>query len=109
MSIALNAIKYCKCILDRIFEDQIYNVHGLYLLKIFQQSNWKTIILDDFVPFKMKRTSEDKLKEVPAFINIKACPEGSFEIWPLLLLKAFANYYSAYEMMVTGNVIDFLN
>ena len=57
----------------------------------------------------MKRNNEEKLKETPAFINIKASTEGSFEIWPLLLLKAFANYYSAYEMIVTGNVIDFLN
>ena len=86
----------------------MYNPYGLYLLKIFQQSNWKTIILDDFVPFKPKRV-EDKTKEVPAFIHVKANPEFSLELWPLLLLKAFANYYSAYEMIASGNLIDFLS
>ena len=72
VSIAFNAIKYCGCILERIFEEQIYNSCGLYLLKIFQQSNWKTIILDDYVPLKAKKSEiESKIKEVPAFIHVK--------------------------------------
>jgi hypothetical protein len=104
--IAFNALKHCKCILERIFEEQSYNDCGLYLLKIFQQNNWKSIILDDFAPVRSKLS--EGMKEVPVFIDAKT-GNGCIEIWPFLLLKAFANYYSTYEMMNTGNLIDFLN
>jgi len=30
-------------------------------------------------------------------------------VWPFLIEKAYANYYSAYEKLRFGNVIDFMN
>lgn len=54
LAIAFNALKFCSCILERMLEDQSYNDYGLYLVKIFQQNNWKSIILDDFIPVKTR-------------------------------------------------------
>lgn len=52
--LAVNALKYSRVILERIFEGQVFNPYGLYLTKIFQQNNWKSIILDDFIPIRVK-------------------------------------------------------
>ncbi len=47
---ALNAIKNNEELLGKIFENQEVNDYGIYLLKIFQESGWKYIIIDDFIP-----------------------------------------------------------
>jgi hypothetical protein len=46
---------------------------------------------------------------VPAFIDVQAEAGSYSEIWPYLLEKAYANYYSAYEMLRFGNALDFLS
>lgn len=43
----------------------------------------------------------------PAFINVRAHKEGPLDIWPFLLEKAYANYYSSYEALHHGNMLDF--
>jgi hypothetical protein len=76
------------------------------LVKIFQQNNWKSIILDDFIPINVQASSERP--QTPFLIDVQ--PQTDFlEVWPFLVLKALSNYYSAYELMMYGNVIDLLN
>lgn len=72
-------------------------------MRIFQQSNWKSIILDEYIPVR-----EEGEKIVPAFLNIHADISETIEMWPHLLIKAFAHYYSAYELLRFGNTVDFL-
>ena len=52
MAVVLNAVSHCSCILERIFETSTPNRHGLYLLRIFQQNHWKSIILDEYIPVR---------------------------------------------------------
>lgn len=87
-----------------MFEEQAFNQYGLYLVRIFQQSNWKSVILDEHIPVI---SHQDRL--VPAFVTVEREEGAALEIWPYLLEKAFAHYYSAYELLGEGNTIDFLN
>lgn len=45
---------------------------------------------------------------MPAFVNVHADNSEAIEVWPHLLEKAFAHYYSAYELLRFGNTVDFL-
>lgn len=72
-------------------------------MRIFQQSNWKSIILDEYIPVR-----EEGEKIMPAFVNVHADNSEAIEVWPHLLEKAFAHYYSAYELLRFGNTVDFL-
>ena len=44
----------------------------------------------------------------PAFLDVTSRKDGVVEIWPFLLQKAFAKYYSTYDSLANGNTIDFL-
>ena len=56
--------------MKRIFDDQVYNEYGLYLLRIFQQSNWKSVILDDFIAVKSELV-EGIAKDSPLIFYVK--------------------------------------
>ena len=45
-------------------------------------------------------------KYIPALISIDA--PKAVEIWPFLLLKALAKYYSTYQSLVGGNTIELM-
>ena len=44
----------------------------------------------------------------PAFVNVRVPAQGPVDIWPFLLEKAYANYYSSYEALNCGNMVDFV-
>ena len=46
---------------------------------------------------------------MPAFIDVDGESSEGIEVWPHLLEKAFAHYYSAYELLRFGNAVDFLS
>lgn len=85
--------------LERVFEGQGVNPYGIYLVKIFQEHSWKYVIVDDFIPV------DADLR--PAFLRVRP-REGTVDIWPFLLEKAYANYYSSYEALTHGNPLDFI-
>ena len=35
-----------------MFEGQHINNYGIYLVKIYQESSWKYIIIDDYIPVR---------------------------------------------------------
>lgn len=45
----------------------------------------------------------------PLFLNVTGPETSPVELWPFLLEKAFANYYSSYENLCYGNAIDFIS
>jgi hypothetical protein len=67
---AFNAVKHCCCILEKMFEEQVFNRYGLYLVRIFQQHSWKSIILDEYIPVVSSGEGQgDGIK--PVFIDVK--------------------------------------
>lgn len=70
MAIAFNAVKHSVGTLERIFEGQKYNPYGLYLIRIFQQHHWRSLIVDDFVPVKSISEPQEASSTYPAFLSI---------------------------------------
>ena len=79
------------------------NPYGIYILKIYQENVWKYIIIDDYIPVVKSKNGTIE----PAFINVHVPKEDPVDIWPFLLEKAYANYYSRYEALQHGNVVEF--
>lgn len=72
-----------------MFESQKFNQNGIYYVKISQNNTWKYIIIDDYIPV----IKQDK-KNIPAFLNVSCSNPHQMQIWPFLLQKAYAKYYS---------------
>ena len=89
--------------IERMFEDQSINSFGIYLVKIYQENVWKYIIIDDYIP--VRKGEGGKME--PAFIDVRVPKDSPLDIWPFLLEKAYANYYSSYEALHCGNMLDF--
>lgn len=100
---AMNCLSGCPKLLEKIFEGQSVSPFGIYLLRIYQESVWKYIIIDDYIPV-IRTPSSPR----PAFLSVKVPEEGPVDVWPFLLEKAYANYYSRYEALQLGGLIDFV-
>lgn len=44
----------------------------------------------------------------PAYLDVRVPHGAPIDIWPFLLEKAYANYYSSYEALQSGNIVDFI-
>jgi hypothetical protein len=97
---AMNCLAASGKLLERIFEGQGVNLFGVYLLRIYQESGWKYIIVDDYIPV-IKSPSSSR----PAFLSVRIPEEGPIDLWPFLLEKAYANYYSRYEALQLGSLV----
>lgn len=72
-----------------------------------QTNQWKYIIIDDFIPVVVSNKKNDTNNIIkPAFLNVES-DSDIVEIWPFLVQKAFAKYYSTYDSLVKGNTLDF--
>jgi hypothetical protein len=89
LSVMLNLIRNCRQLLDFMLEDLKLTEKGAYLLKIFQENEWKYIIIDDFFPAELR----DNCSQL-AFIGLAG--NGRREIWPLLVQKAYAAYLGSF-------------
>ena len=78
---AFNSLMGSPKMLQKIFEEQNINQFGIYIVKIYQQSVWKYIIIDDYIPVK----KGDNGKMEPAFIDVRVPKDGAIDIWPFLL------------------------
>lgn len=77
-----------------------------------QQSIWKYVIVDDYVPVLVnKRLPAAQRYEPhnvhPAFLSVEPA-DGLVELWPFLLQKAYAKYYSTYDSLANGSLYDFV-
>ena len=109
MSTVLNSINK-SYLMEKLFENQSLSPEGIYFVKMHQtQTNqWKYVIVDDFVPVVVSNQNGESGKVIkPAFLDVYS--EGSvLELWPFLVQKAFAKYYSTYDTLIKGNTLDFL-
>jgi len=79
----------------------------VYIVKIYQECTWKYVIIDDLIPcIRRKNKKEDRY--IPLFVNTTNNAEATL-LWPYLLEKAYANYYSCYENLAWGNAVDFVS
>jgi hypothetical protein len=63
----LNCLLGCPKLLEKIFEKQTINQYGIYIVKIFQESVWKYIFIDDYIPVIKNRNGIFE----PAFVNVR--------------------------------------
>jgi hypothetical protein len=54
-------------------------------------------VIDDYIPVY----KSDK-KFIPAFVNSVSTNPNHVQLWPFLLQKAYAKYYSNYECLDLG-------
>lgn len=97
-----------------MFEGQGVSPEGIYFVKIHmtQQSIWKYVIIDDYVPVLVnKRLPIAQRYEPsnlhPAFLSVLPS-DGPIELWPFLLQKAYAKYYSTFDSLANGSLYDFV-
>lgn len=70
------------------------------------------MLIDDYIPVVINKKLPSKEQYAsenvfPAFLNVN--PQGNtIELWPFLLQKALAKYYSTYDSLANGNSVDFL-
>ena len=72
---------------------------------------WKYIIIDDFIPVVVNEKLSKTERYLPhnvktAFLDTKY--DDVVELWPFLLQKAYAKYYSTYDSLANGNTLDFI-
>jgi hypothetical protein len=77
-----------------------------------QQSIWKYVIVDDYIPVIINKRlppAERMLPQnvLPAFLSVHS-QHNQLDIWPFLLQKAYAKYYSTYDSLANGSIYDFV-
>ena len=80
--------------LEKIFITTDVNMAGIYAMRLMVNGEFKTIIVDDYVPVDIN-------SGYPAFSSTR-----SGNAWVLLLEKAWAKLNGSYEAIVAGRCID---
>ncbi|CAD7939598.1 unnamed protein product [Amoebophrya sp. A120] len=95
-----------------IFETQFLDVRGKYFVTLYDACNsrdvagnavgaWVRICIDDFIPCTMQRRAADgTLRAEPVFTQYR-----NYELWPLLLEKAFAKFCGSYANLEGGSAL----
>jgi hypothetical protein len=55
MCVCMNSIRNNNELLGQIFENDEINPYGIYLVKIYQDSFWRYVIVDDLIPCIKRR------------------------------------------------------
>jgi len=87
---AISAICDYPGLIKKIFINKEYNPDGYYTLILFIDGEFQIIYLDDYFPC-MKGTN------IPYFLKV-----NNFNIWPLLLEKAWAKINNNYQNTLSG-------
>uniref|UniRef100_A0A7S4NRY4 Calpain catalytic domain-containing protein n=1 Tax=Paramoeba aestuarina TaxID=180227 RepID=A0A7S4NRY4_9EUKA len=80
---------------------------GVFLFKFFKWGEWVEVLVDDRLPVKKSKWSDDKGKEpisADAFAYSRLGPNRAY--WPLLLEKAYAKMHGSYECLAGGHASD---
>ena len=87
---AISAMSDYPGLIKNIFINKEYNPDGYYTLILFIDGEFQIIYLDDYFPC-LKGTN------IPFFLKI-----NNFNIWPLLLEKAWAKINNTYQNSLSG-------
>lgn len=91
---AICAIAEYPGLISNIFLTKEYNPDGFYTLKLFIDGEYQIIYIDDYFPC-LKGTN------IPYFLK-----PNNFELWPMLLEKAWAKVNGSYANSISGWPID---
>jgi hypothetical protein len=72
-----------------------YNPHGVYGIRFFDEEQWHTVIIDDYIPC---RTQGGGTEPVPSCAK---CRDPN-ECWVMLVEKAYAKLHTCYQSMTGG-------
>jgi hypothetical protein len=88
-----------KLFFERYFSKEYYinsprtlNPYGVYEFRFYKNSEWITVIIDDYIPLKNGK---------PLF----SCSKDPTEMWVCLLEKAYAKLHLCYEALDGGSEI----
>lgn len=93
---ALGAVAEFPHLIEHLFDMDAYNKKrcGLYRVSLCHGGQWRSVVIDDFFPFKNGN-----------FVNARS---KEHELWPLLLEKAMAKLCGGYERLSMGFAHDAL-
>ena len=74
---ALNCLRTSPKFLSVLFDDQVPNQNGVYYVKIFINSHWKVVIIDDYIPV-IETFVNSVATYQPIFTDIQKRNSGAF-------------------------------
>ncbi|RHY26440.1 hypothetical protein DYB32_008164 [Aphanomyces invadans] len=86
-------------VIDNLFITKQTSLTGAYAIRLFKNSQWETVIVDDYFPVLSDAHKMD-ISAVAAFAHSRHFEE----LWVPLLEKAYAKYYGGYATLEQGFV-----
>ncbi|CAK4571432.1 unnamed protein product [Aphanomyces euteiches] len=86
-------------VIDNLFLTKQTSLTGAYAIRLFKNSQWETVIVDDYFPVLDDRHKMD-VSAGAAFAHSRHFEE----LWVPLLEKAYAKYYGGYAALEQGFV-----
>jgi len=86
-------------LIDRLFISKARSDLGAYAVRLYKNSQWELVIVDDRFPVLKDPYRNDKNVGIACSSSI-----GFEEMWISILEKAYAKYYGTYTMLENGYV-----
>lgn len=97
---ALSALAERPELIKRLFDIEVKNNNRFYSIWLCINGIWQQVIIDDYLP--CFRRPNGSLQ--PAFSRTHR-----YEIWPMLVEKAYAKVYGCYQKTIGGDPLDTLH
>ena len=85
---------------------------GLYGVKFFVNGRWVTVVVDDLFPCTQNPANGEwhpLFAHSQAHNDQKEASQGEYELWVMVMEKAFAKLHGSYEAIAGGHTEDALN
>lgn len=100
----LSALAEFPQLVGKIFEGQKVNEFGIYKVRLYDNGEPKDFVIDDFIPCVETSTG---LVE-PAFVQPRVQSKNKVDIWPHLVMKAWAKMNGCYNNIIHGLTDEFI-
>ena len=86
-------------LIDQLFPLKQTSDTGMYMVRLWKNAQWETVVVDDFFP-----VLDNKFKPTKCAGAAFAYAPNFEKLWVALLEKAFAKYHGGYAALETGTV-----